>query len=232
MIHALFDSAYTASTWIIPVILAVTLHEAAHAYVAFWCGDKTARNLGRTRINPLVHIDRFGTIILPSVLFLLKAPFIFGWAKPVPVNFAHLRNPRRDMIWVAVAGPATNIILAISAALLSHLIVLPPQSGVSEWLFANAHNAMIINVILAVFNMLPVPPLDGGRIIVGLLPSPLAGYWAALERFGLLIILGILFIPTLIGVVIGVPFDAFYTLIEPPVSWVYQGILYLTGWIE
>ncbi len=227
----MFDILYTASTWVVPIILAVTLHEAAHAYVADLRGDNTARNLGRVSVNPLVHVDRFGTIVLPSLLFLLKAPFIFGWAKPVPVNFANLIHPRWDMIWVAAAGPATNIVLAILAALLSHLIVLSPQAAMEQWLFANAQNTMIINVVLAVFNLLPIPPLDGGRIVVGLLPPALAYYWAGLERFGLLIILGVLFLPALIGMVMGIELSVFSTLIEPPVSWLYRGILALTGWI-
>src|ERR1700680_2552420 len=135
---------YTASTWVLPVLLAVTLHEAAHGFVAHGFGDDTAWRLGRVTFNPLKHIDPFGTILLPAFLLLLRAPFLFGYAKPVPVQFRALRNPRRDMIWVAAAGPVVNLLLAILAGVLLH-----------------------------VANMLPLPPLDGGRVAVGILPDVL-----------------------------------------------------------
>jgi Zn-dependent protease len=164
---------YTASTWALPVLLAITLHEAAHGFVAHRLGDDTAYRLGRVTLNPLKHIDPFGTILLPAILLLLRAPFLFGYAKPVPVNFLALNHPRRDMVLVAAAGPATNVMLATVAALSFHLVSYVP-SGAAPWVAQNLRNALVINVVLAVFNMLPLPPLDGGRIVVGLLPNFLA----------------------------------------------------------
>jgi len=158
---------YTVSTWIIPAVLAITLHEAAHGYVARIFGDTTAWALGRVTLNPFKHIDPFGTIILPGLLLLARSPFLFGYAKPVPVNFSRLRNPKRDMIWVAAAGPATNILLAIASALLFHLAPYVPEPGL-DWIARNLMNSVVINVVLAVFNMIPIPPLDGGRVAVGL----------------------------------------------------------------
>ena len=168
---------YTASTWIIPVLLAVTLHEAAHGYAARRFGDNTAWMMGRVTLNPLKHVDPFGTIILPGILLLVRSPFLFGYAKPVPVNFGALRNPRRDMVFVALAGPGTNIVLAVLSALLFYIVRLTPEP-VSGWMTQNLINSIIINVVLAVFNMLPIPPLDGGRVAVGLLPLPIAKRFA------------------------------------------------------
>ena len=164
---------YAASTWVLPLLLAITLHEAAHGYVAHRFGDDTAWRLGRVSFNPLSHVDPFGTVLLPALLLVSHSPFLFGYAKPVPVNFRRLRNPRRDMIWVAAAGPAMNLALASATALLIHGIgFLPPEVG--QWCLANLSNAITINVFLAVFNMIPLPPLDGGRVAVGLLPNALA----------------------------------------------------------
>src|SRR3954447_6349696 len=147
---------YTISIWLLPAIIAITFHEAAHAFVARALGDGTASQLGRVSLNPLKHIDPIGTILLPGFLLLLRSPFLFGYAKPVPVNFRALRNPRRDMVWVAAAGPAMNIALAILAALAFHVVgYLPPTAA--QWVVENLKNALIINVVLAVFNMFPIP---------------------------------------------------------------------------
>ena len=212
----------------IPVLLAITLHEAAHGYVALKLGDDTALAAGRVTFNPLKHVDRFGTILLPALLLLVKSPFLFGYAKPVPVNFSRLNNPRRDMIWVAAAGPATNIMLAAASALLLHLIVIFPQP-VAGWVGENLRNAILINVLLAVFNMLPLPPLDGGRVAVGLLPDWLAFPLARLERWGLFIIIGALFLLPWLGGRLGVDLNIFPWLIGAPVNFLIDVIAKLTG---
>ena len=164
---------YTASVWVLPVLIAITFHEAAHGYVAWKLGDDTAYRMGRVTFNPLKHIDMFGTIIVPALLILIRAPFLFGWAKPVPVDFRRLDAPRRDMVWVAAAGPGINLALAVISAALIHIAILVPQP-VSGWTVHVLENSLIINVMLAVFNMFPLPPLDGGRVAVGLLPNALA----------------------------------------------------------
>lgn len=192
-----------ATTWILPVLFAVTLHEAAHGWVAWKLGDDTAFKLGRVTFNPLAHIDRFGTVVLPT-LMLLFAPFMFGYAKPVPVRFNKLRRPRRDMILVAAAGPAANILLALVSAALLHVFFLAWElpspyvetwSPTAQWIYANLENSLLLNLLLAVFNMLPLLPLDGGRIAVGVLPRALGLPLARLERYGILILLGLLVLP-------------------------------------
>ncbi|OFX00249.1 MAG: peptidase M48 [Alphaproteobacteria bacterium RIFCSPHIGHO2_12_FULL_66_14] len=222
------ETAYTVSTWILPAILAITLHEAAHGVVAYRCGDPTAWQLGRVTLNPLKHIDPFGTILLPGLLLLLRVPFVFGYARPVPVDFQALRNPRRDMIWVAVAGPATNILMAVAAGFLAHLVVFLP-AVVGQWSLLNLENAIAINVVLAVFNMIPLPPLDGGRVAVGLLPDVLAAPLARLEPYGMAILLGLLFILPMVGDQLGMNLDIVGWLLTRPVGLGIDFILRITG---
>lgn len=194
---------YAVTVWAIPVVIAITFHEAAHGFVAHLLGDDTAWRLGRVSFNPAKHIDPFGTILLPAVLLLLRAPFLFGYAKPVPVNFAALRQPRRDTMLVAAAGPATNIGLALIAGAAFHIVGYLPGTA-AEWLADNLRNGLVLNVMLAVFNLFPLPPLDGGRILVALLPKPAAMAVARVEPFGLLILIGLLIVLPLLGDQLGV----------------------------
>ena len=193
------DAIYLVTTWAIPVIVAITFHEAAHGFVAHLLGDDTAWRLGRVSFNPVKHVDPFGTILLPGMLLLFHAPFLFGYAKPVPVSFRALRSPRRDMVLVAAAGPVMNIALALVAALAFHIVDYLPGTS-AEWLADNLRNAVILNVVLAVFNLFPLPPLDGGQILV----KPAAMAVARLEPFGLVILIGLLIILPMLGAQLGV----------------------------
>jgi Zn-dependent protease len=219
---------FEASAWVIPVIIAITFHEAAHGFVARLLGDDTAWRLGRVSFNPLKHIDTFGTILLPGLLLLLRSPFLFGYAKPVPVNFRALRNPRRDMVWVALAGPGINLALATLAALAFHLVAYLPDTT-NQWVAQNLRDALIINVLLAVFNMLPLPPLDGGRVAVGLLPDVLARPLAALEPFGMLILIAVLFLVPLLGEQLGLDLSIVSRVVNVVTGAIIGGIVWLTG---
>ncbi|MEQ8194614.1 MAG: site-2 protease family protein [Rhodospirillales bacterium] len=209
---------FQISVWTLPVIIAVTMHEAAHGWVASKLGDDTAKVLGRVTFNPVKHVDVFGTLIMPALLlFLSGGRMMFGYAKPVPVDFSRLRHPRRDMVLVALAGPGTNLALAFGAAAAFHL--LPMVSGdVAAWIGHNLRNALWINLILCVFNMLPIPPLDGGRVAIGILPATLSRPLARLEPAGFIIILALIFLVPMLGNTLGVDLNVFWWLVGAPAA--------------
>lgn len=213
---------YTASTWILPVLFAVTLHEVAHGWTAYFLGDNTAKNARRLSLNPFRHIDRFGTIILPALLLILRVGFVFGYAKPVPVNPYNLRYPKFHMIWVALAGPGCNILQAIAAAFMLHIFP-------SGWIGENLRNAVMINVLLAVFNMIPVPPLDGSKVLAGISPRPVYRLFNRMERYGLFIVLGLFMLCSWATNVFSLADNPLHYLIITPSEWIIQEILRAAG---
>ncbi len=214
----------------VPVILAITLHEAAHGYAALALGDDTARSMGRLSLNPLRHVDRVGTLLLPGVLILGqlltlgRVVFLFGWAKPVPVSAWRFANPRRGMALVAAAGPVTNFFLAWLAALLMHATALLPDPG-GEVVDTMLETFILANLVLGLFNLLPIPPLDGGRIVVGLLPERLAEVWARLERAGIVIVLLLVFLLPRLLAEFGIRFDPVGRALNTGLPWAF-GLVY------
>ena len=208
--------------WALPVLAAIILHEIAHGVVAGWFGDSTAKDAGRLTLNPLPHIDPVGTIVLPLLLIIAHAPFLFGYARPVPVNFGNLRYPKRDMIFVAAAGPVTNLILAsVSAIIFKSLmhLQLPSDGAWTGTLIAvltpvalMAQRSVVVNVVLAVFNLMPILPLDGGRVLTGLLPLRQAIAFSRLERYGMLIVL-MLMATNVLGQVVGPVVNVFLNIL-------------------
>lgn len=228
----IFSSAwlFTASTWVVPVLLAVTLHEVAHGFVASLCGDPTARLLGRLSLNPLRHVDPIGTVVLPGLLLLFSSPFLFGWAKPVPVDFRRLRSPRRDMVLVAAAGPASNVLMAlIAAAGLALILPMEMDPTTKQWVIKSLINALQFNCLLAVFNMIPLPPLDGGRVAVGILPSALAIPLARMERYGMALLIGVVMLLPMVAAQLGLQFSVLSWVLAPPVQALSDAILSIVG---
>ncbi len=204
---------------LIPVLFAIIVHEVAHGWVAKYLGDPTAERLGRLTLNPVKHIDPIGTVLVPALLVLLRTGFVFGWAKPVPVTWENLRHPKRDMAIVAAAGPASNLLMAIGWALLVKLSTLLPAEAkwMSEPVFYMGLGGILANVLLMVFNLLPLPPLDGGRVAVGLLPGPWAWRLSRVEPYGFFILIGLM-ITGILG-----------AIVWPVAELVVRAVLFVTG---
>jgi Zn-dependent protease len=212
----------------IPILLAITLHEAAHAYAAFMLGDRTAKDQGRMSLNPFRHIDPVGTIVLPTMLFLASSPFLFGWAKPVPIEPRYFKNRRRDTMWVALAGPLMNVFLAMVSVRLLSIVDVFPQAY-QNLAIETFKYGLLINIFLAVLNMLPIPPLDGGKVLAGLLPSGPASRLEQFEKYGMLPLLLLLVGLPLVGMAIGMNLNPLGWVVLGISDWVIQGIAALAG---
>jgi Zn-dependent protease len=217
-LNHIIDVIISATTWVLPVLFAVTLHEAAHGFAAKAFGDDTAQRAGRLSLNPIRHIDPVGTIVIPGLLLLTGAPFLFGYAKPVPVAFYRLSPQRLGIIGVAIAGPAVNIVLAILSIML--LVWLPSFSpAVNNWLGQTLHNSIALNCILAVFNMLPIPPLDGGRVLTAISPAPMARFLMRMEKTGMVLLLGLVFLLPYVTAQLGFDLPIFQWVVVEPATW-------------
>ena len=219
---------YEIAVWLVPLVIAIVFHEVAHGLVARRLGDPTALERGRLSLNPFRHIDPFGTVVLPLILALTNAGAIFGWAKPVPVNYRRLRRPRRDMILVALAGPGMNLILGIVGAIIlavTFAIARGELSGATGFVAANALNFIYINIFLGVFNLLPVPPFDGGHVVEGLLPRRLARSYRKIGRYSLLVFIAlVLALPA-----ISPSADVVSRVVTPIVDGLAQALLWIVG---
>lgn len=217
----------TASTWVLPVLLAITFHEASHGFVAWKLGDDTAYRLGRVTFNPFRHIDPMGTVALPALLyFSIGVPF--GYAKAVPVHFGRLRRPRRDSALVAAAGPGSNLVLALLSAVGLYTVFWIPELA-QQWTAETLLNSIKINIILAIFNMLPLLPLDGGRVMATLLPVRLAIPYMRTEKFGMILLLVLIIGPPLIGPYFGADLNILGWLLHTPYEYVVRAVLAVTG---
>ncbi len=189
------------SAWLVPVLLAITVHETSHGLIARYFGDHTAQLQGRLTLNPIKHIDPIGTLLVPAIMLLLPGGFVFGWAKPVPVDWRNFKRPKQDMAWVAAAGPASNLLMGLGWALLARFaLVLPDGSWFKTPLLFMGVAGIFINTILMVLNLLPLPPLDGGRVLTGVLPAPYAYRFSRVEPYGFMILL-LLLVTGILGVV-------------------------------
>ena len=219
---------YQIAVWLVPLVIAIVFHEVAHGRVARRLGDPTAEQRGRLSFNPIKHVDPFGTVILPLILAINHAGAIFGWAKPVPVNYARLRNPRRDMILVALAGPGMNLLLAFAGALiLTATLALSggAQGGTAQFIALNALNFVYINIFLGIFNLLPVPPFDGGHVVEGLLPPALGQQFRKIGRFSLLVFVMLLLVLPRISP----KADVIGRVVSPLVDWIAAAMLGVVG---
>ena len=189
---------YNIAVWAIPVLFAITIHEVAHGWVANTLGDKTAKMLGRLSLNPIKHIDPIGTVVVPLAMVVLQTGFVFGWAKPVPVNSRNFKSPRKDMAIVAAAGPISNLIMAVFWVFIFKLgVSVIPDQAIAQGIMAMGRAGIIINIILFVFNLFPIPPLDGSKVLAGFLPQSLANLMDKIEPYGLFIVLGLVYLGVL-----------------------------------
>ena len=211
---------YTLTTWIIPLLLCMIIHECAHGFVALKLGDRTALEANRLTLNPLPHIDLIGSILLPGLLFLTHSPFLFGWAKPVPVNFNRLNHPERDMGLVAAAGPLSNLLLAILFVIIARIgAEILPDGSFLNWFMLNLRNGISLSLIIGIFNLIPILPLDGGRILVSLLPLKYAIKYQSTEKYGFFILIGVILLSQVSGInIIGWFIGTLYPLFAKIVS--------------